>query len=58
MRNPAPIGTPGRPQALQQIHKDYIEARTLQNRKLTNKSLADEMLIAFPELNQIGRAHV
>ena len=40
----------GRPHLLKQCHIDYIEARTLSNRVLTNQQLANELVSVFPNL--------
>jgi transposase-like protein len=49
-----PVGKAARPCVLSQAHKDFIETRTLQNRKLTNKELAQEMIRVFADLPHLS----
>lgn len=61
--NPWPLPLIGRPKTLQPHHLLYIEARTLSNRTMTNKELAQELCAFYPDLAQsklhpttVGRA--
>jgi hypothetical protein len=49
-----PLGKPGRPPALKETHMDYIETRTLQDRKLFCKAPAAEMVELLPDLDHLS----
>jgi hypothetical protein len=51
---PIPPGKPGRPPALKEVHIDYVETRTLQDRKLSCKALAAEMVEPFQDLDHLS----
>jgi hypothetical protein len=59
--HPYPLGAPGHPCKLGDVHKEFIRMRTEANRRLSNAALANELAAAFPELgsvceNVVGKA--
>jgi hypothetical protein len=56
--HPIPIDQAGRPRVLEQEHKDYIERRTTQDRRISCKALAAEMRGIYPALRHLSQATV